>query len=426
MELTQLLRDQKQELEDEIRSKQIIGREAEVHFKNILDSKLIKVVSGVRRCGKSVFLYKILKDEKFAYMNFDDERLSNFDTNQILASFYEIYGKDFNFIFLDEIQNLEKWELFVNRLKRAGFNLFITGSNAKLLSKELATHLTGRHLTIELFPFSFREYLKAIGFKEDIQTTKGVSILKHELRNFINLGGFPEIVVEKEDSKIYTRELYRKIIDRDIINRYNIAYKKTFREIAMSLISNPSRGVSYNKIKNQFNLGSEHTVKNYLSYLEEAYLILLVNKFSYKPVEVEKSEKKVYIIDPGIVNSLSIKFMSDYGHIYENLVAIELFRRKSFNPNIEFYYWENPQQEEVDFVIKEGLKVKQLIQVCYDISDLKTKEREIRAVLKASKELKCKDLLVITESYEAEEENEWFGIKEKIKFIPLWKWLLFF
>ena len=153
MELTQLLRDQKQELDGLLKKKRIIEREAEKYFKDSLNSKLIKVISGIRRCGKSVFIYNLLKNKKFAYMNFDDERLFNFNTDQIISSFYEIYGRDFNIIFFDEIQNLDKWELFVNRLHRNGFNLFLTRSNAKLLSRELATHLTGRHIKRELFPF---------------------------------------------------------------------------------------------------------------------------------------------------------------------------------------------------------------------------------------------------------------------------------
>ncbi len=420
MKLAQLLRDQRDELEDGLSGKKIIKREAGDFFHNIISSKLIKVVSGVRRCGKSVFTYLLLKDRNFAYMNFDDERLSDFNSSQILPSFYEIYGKDFKFIFLDEIQNLKNWELFANRLHRAGFNLFITGSNSKLLSRELATSLTGRHLTMELFPFSFREYLKAVNFQEDIKTTRGQSILRSELKNFLSSGGFPEIVVEKENVQIYMRELYRKIVERDIIDRHDISYKKTFREIAMSLISNPGRYVSFNKIKRQFGLGSEHTVKNYVSYLEEAYLIFMLNRFSYKPVEIEKSEKKVYVIDTGIINGVSLRFTRDHGRIYENAVAIELLRRKAFNPDIEIFYWKSPQHEEVDFVLKGRQKVAHLIQVCYDVDDYDTKEREIKALLKASKELKCKNLLIITEDYEGEEVVK----GKRIRFSPLWKWLL--
>ena len=419
MELTRILRDQKQELEENLARKKIIEREAKNYFGNLLKSKLIKIASGVRRCGKSVFLHMALKGKNFAYINFDDERLNELNTDKILSSFYEIYGK-FNYIFLDEIQNLDKWELFVNRLNRTGFNLFITGSNSKLLSKELATHLTGRHIAIEIYPFSFREYLKAIDFQEDIKTTKGESLLNREFNNYIESGGFPEIVVEKENPGIYLRELYRKIVERDIINRYNISYKKTFREIAMTLISNPGRSISYNRLKNQFNLGSEHTVKNYISYLEEAYLVFLLSKFSYKPVEIEKSKKKVYAIDSGLIKNLSISFKESIGHVYENIVAIELFRQKSFNQNKEIYYWKNQLHEEVDFVIQQGLKINQLIQVCYKIDDYDTKKREVRALIKASQELKCNNLLIITRDYESKEKID----GKEIVYIPLWKWLL--
>lgn len=424
MELVTLLRDQKRELRDLLEDRKIIKREAQEHYKDVQESHLIKVIIGVRRCGKSVLANMLLQGKKFAYMNFDDERLSNYDTTQILSSFSEIYGNDVKTLFLDEIQNLEKWELFANRLQRLNFNVYITGSNSKLLSKELATHLTGRHIVVELFPFSFREYLRAINFKEETESSIGKGFIKHELKNYLDNGGFPEIIVEKENSIRYLRDLYGKIIERDIINRYDISYKKTFKEIAMTLLSNPGRFISYNRLKKQFNIKSEHTVKNYISYLEEAYLIFLLNRFSFKPVEIEKSEKKVYVIDTGIINNVSIKFSNDYGGIYENSVAIELLRKKSFNNNLSIYYWKNEKHEEVDFAIKEGLKVKQLIQVCYETGNVKTKEREIRALLKASKELGCDNLLVITEDEETSKTIKWFGIKKDVKFMPLWKWLL--
>jgi len=399
-------------------------REIEAVFKKAINSRLIKVISGIRRSGKSVLIYLLLKDKNFAYMNFDDDRISNVNTDDVLSSFYDIYGKDLKYIFLDEVQNLDNWELFVNRLHRAGFNIFITGSNSKLLSKELATHLTGRHLTIELFPFSFREYLKASQFNEDIKTTKGISLLKRELKNYLDLGGFPEIVADSEDPKLYIRNLYSKLIDRDIINRHDISYKRTFKEISIAVLSNPSKPISYNKLKNQFNLGSEHTVKNYLSYLEEAYLIFLIDRFSFKPQEIEKSEKKVYAIDTGIIHSIGLRFSDDIGRIYENVVAIELMRIKARDSDIDIYYWKNTGHEEVDFAVKKGIKVVQLIQVCFNIDNPKTKDREIRALLKAKDETKCDNLLILTEDYEAQEEMEWFGFKGKIKFMPLWKWLI--
>ena len=420
MELTLLLKDQKNELEEWFKKKKIVEREAYKYSQKVIKSKLIKVITGVRRCGKSILAYSFLKDQRFAYMNFDDERLSECDTNDILSSFYEIYGKDIKNLFFDEIQNLDKWELFVNRLKRLDFNIYITGSNSKLLSKELATHLTGRHLAIELFPFSFREYLKVADFKEDVGTTIGKGSIKKEFNKYLLNGGFPEIIVEEEDPKIYLRGLYGRIVERDIINRYDIAYKKTFREIAITLLSNPGKKISYNKMKNQFNIKSEHTVKNYVSYLEEAYLIFLLNRFSYKPIEIEKSEKKIYAIDSGMINNVSVKSSQDYGGIYENLVALEFLRKRSFNFNLEISYWKDIQHREVDFVIRERLKVKQLIQVCYDVENSETKKREIKALIKASKELKCNNLIVITKEFEAKEKIE----NKEIKFIPLWKWLL--
>lgn len=418
--MNKLLRDQKLELEDGYRQKRLIPREAEQYFGKLADSKLIKVITGIRRCGKSAFAYLLLQKKAFAYLNFDDERLQNPDTEQILAAFYEIYGKDLKWIFLDEIQNLERWELFVNRLQRAGFNLFLTGSNAKLLSRELATHLTGRHLKIEIFPFSFREYLRAVGFKDDAKTTRGQSILKKELANYITSGGFPEIVVDKENAGVYLRELYRDIVDRDIINRHSISYKKTFREIAISLLSNPGRSISCNKLKKQFNLGSEHTIKNYLSYLEDSYLIFPISRFSHKPIEIEKSDKKIYAIDSGIIKSVALNSSEDLGHMYENIVAIELLRRKFFGGNLEIYYWKNIQHEEVDFIIKKGLKIIQLIQVCYNPNNQDTKSREIKALTKASEDLRCNNLLVLTHDFEGEER---IGNK-RIRYTPLWKWLI--
>lgn len=424
MDLAQVLRDQRQELEEGVGGKRIVEREAMDYFRNALGSKLIKVVTGVRRCGKSVLAYSLVRGKEFAYATFDDDRLAGVEAGRVLSAFYEVYGKDFKYVLLDEIQELDGWELFVNRLHRTGFNVIITGSNARLLSRELATHLTGRHVRIELFPFSFREFLSATGFRENLLTSRGQSVLKAELSKYLQSGGFPDVVVEKENPRIFLRELYRNIIERDVIGRHRIAYAKTFREIAFTLLSNPARSVSFNKLKNQFNLGSEHTAKNYVSYLEEAYLLFLMSRFSSKPVEVEKSEKKTYAVDTGMAGVLSAKSSEELGRSYENAVAVELLRRKALDPGLEVYYWKNPVHEEVDFVLKERSEVKQLLQVSYDVSDPGTKKREVKALVKAGKEIRCRDLLVITGDYEAEEKTRAGGTMRNIKFMPLYKWLL--
>ncbi|OGY55466.1 MAG: hypothetical protein A2912_01540 [Candidatus Buchananbacteria bacterium RIFCSPLOWO2_01_FULL_40_23b] len=422
MDIIQTLKDQRQELDRGLQGLSLVVRNEEKKLQR--SSRLIQVVAGVRRCGKSVLIYQALQGKKYGYVNFDDDRLLHVKPNDVLAGLYQIYGKEMNVIFLDEIQNLDQWELFVNRLHRAGFAVFLTGSNAKLLAKEMATHLTGRHRTIELFPFSFREYLEVHNFKGDVETTAGRSELLHYFKEFVSQGGFPEVVMGKEEQISYLRELYQKIIERDIVGRYHVSYVKTLKEIARTVMSNPGRLLSYGKIRRQFGLGSDHTVKNYVSYLTETYLLMSLSKFSFKPVEIEKSEKKLYCIDTGMSRAVGVQSGRDEGHLVENVVAIELFRRQSSSADVEMYYWKNTLQEEVDFVIRERGKITQLIQVCVSLEKEDTKQREIRALLKASKDLRCKNLSIITLDSGGEEEVEWFGIKGKIKYIPIWKWLL--
>lgn len=420
-----VLEDQREELKEKFSREKIIERESYSFCKGLMDSKLIKVISGIRRCGKSIFSCQLLGNKRYGYINFDDEKLAGIGAdklNDLLMSVYEVYGK-IDYLFLDEVQNADKWELFVNRLQRQGINLIVTGSNAQLLSKELATHLTGRHIAIELFPFSFKEFARYKGMELRVESTKEIGLIKRSLTEYINNGGFPETFNEP-NPKIYLKELYSTIILKDILLRHRVRYIKTFKDFANYTITNFSREISFNKMKNIFNLGSDHTAKNYLEFLEESYLIFNIERFSYKKKQSLIENRKVYAIDSGMIKAISFRFSEDISHFYENVVAVELIRRKAIAKETEIFYWKNPQQEEVDFVIKKGLKVSQLIQVCYDISDIKTRGREIRALLKASKELKCRNLLVITGDKEGEEEIEWFGIKRKVRFIPLWKWLL--
>jgi len=420
-----ILLGQKEELKDKLTKEAIIAREGIELYRGLISSKLVKVITGIRRCGKSVFSAQLLENKEYGYINFDDENLAGIEADkleELLKTVYEVYGK-IDYLFLDEIQNVNRWELFVNRLQRQNINLIVTGSNAKLLSKELATHLTGRHMAFELFPFSFIEFLmyKNMGLKAE--TTKEIGLIKNYLNEYIDNGGFPETFKEP-NPKIYLKELYSTIIFKDILSRHKIRYAKTFRDLAIYTLTNFAKEVSFNKLKNIFNLGSDHTVKNYLNYLEESYLVFYIEKFSYKKKESLMENRKIYSIDSGLIKAISFRFMEDTSRIYENVVAIELMRKKSLDKNIEIFYWKSPQQEETDFIIKEGLRIKKLIQVCYDISDPDTKNREVRGLIKASKELRCNNLLVITEDKEGEEEIEWFGTKRKVKYVPLWKWLI--
>ena len=318
---------------------------------------------------------------------------------------------------LDEIQNLKNWELFVNRLQRQGYNLVITGSNSKLLSQELSTHLTGRHLLINVFPFSFKEFLKL----ENKELTEGE--VKTRLLSYLTYGGYPEPLIKNLDHRDYLSTLFDSIIYKDIIKRFKIRSVQGLEDLATYLISNIAKEYSYNTLSKMTRCKSVHTIEKYLSYLEEAFIFFKLNRYSFKVKEQISSGKKIYCIDNGLIHAKAFKLSYDMGRLYENLVAIEL-KKLEMNGSANIYYWKSKAHEEVDFVVKSGLKVNQLIQVCYDTDEIKTKEREIKALIKAGLEFNCKNLLIITADYEAEEKVSWFGNKGKIKFIPLWKWLL--
>lgn len=414
--IKQVIKDQRSEMEQKFRVEKIIERENLHYAKKFLKYPNILAILGVRRSGKSIFSYILSKDtgETFAYINFDDERLFGItkdDLNRILQAFYELYG-EIKLIFLDEVQNVKGWELFVNRLRRTK-KVIITGSNSQLLSGELATHLTGRYMDFTLCPFSFREVLN---FKPDIYLTEDVAKIRNQLNEYVKGSGFPEF--RKFGSGIVVK-IYEDIINKDCIRRYNIRDQETFRELAKYLVSNFSSEITYSKLSKLFDIKDVHTAKNYVSYLKQAFVVITLERFSPKLKQQFIAPKKVYSIDHGFCNFLSFRLSESIGRIFENIICIDLFRRKT-KPREDIYYWKNPQQEEVDFVVKEGIKIKQLIQVCYDVQDYSTKEREVRALLKASKELKCKNLLVITADTETEEKID----SRKIKYIPLWKWLL--
>ncbi|MBU1199296.1 MAG: ATP-binding protein [Nanoarchaeota archaeon] len=405
---------QKRELK-EYHNKKYIERNSKI---TELNKNIIKVVIGPRRAGKSFFIMHELKEtDNFGYANFDDEtliELKNYD--ELIAAMNEIYKKP-KTIFLDEIQNLPKWELFVNRLQRQNYNLIITGSNSNLLSQELSTHLTGRHLSTIIFPLSFKEYLSFFG------TELTTSEIKQKLVRYLNTGGFPEPLTKDINNREYLKTLYEAVLFKDIVKRHNIRSYKAIEELSTFLLSNTGNPISYKKLTELTTIKSVHTIQKYIKYLEEAFLLFELNAFSYKAREQIKSNKKIYFIDTGFINAKSIKFTPDFGKLYENIVAIHL-KKKELEGQLKLHYYKNIQNYEVDFVVQKNTKITELIQTCFDVKNIKTKEREIRALIHASQDLKCKKLTIITEDHEAEEQTEWFGMKNKIRYIPLWKWLL--
>ena len=414
MTLRDALLLQKRELD--LRTKETyVQRDAIVPGK---ESKLIKVIIGPRRAGKSFFTIHWLTDEgPFGYVNFDDEQLTGDQTtSDIVPAIESVYG-NVSTLLLDEVQNLPNWELFVNRLSRQGYNLYVTGSNAHLLSKDLATHLTGRHTVTTILPFSYREYIRF----------EGGNLTESEYREYLDqyseTGGYPEPLVTNINHKEYLSRLFDAIIFKDIIRRYRVRDPQGLGDLATYLCSNSASEYSVHRLTQVTGCKSDLTVKKYLQYLEEAFLFFSVPRFSFKVREQLSSHKKIYCIDNGFITAKGFRVSENKGKLYENLVAIAL-KHQEFLDNLRVFYWKNPQGEEVDFVVQRGLQVSELIQVCVDAQDYATRQREMRALVKAGRDLNCDRLLILTREEEGEEEFEWFGMKGVVRMVPLWKWLL--
>ncbi|HAS84354.1 MAG TPA: hypothetical protein DCS43_17195 [Verrucomicrobia bacterium] len=421
--LKKVLLDQREEAEL-LLQRCTVERDVEAGLRASLDDKLIKVIMGVRRSGKSVLAHRILKNKSYAAINFDDERLFNINTNElglVLEAALELYG-DVQYLLLDEIQNVAGWELFVNRLQRNGYGVIVTGSNAHLLSQELATHLTGRHRAFEVYPYSFREFLRAEQVeipKRPIYTTKQQVQLSSLFSIYLETGGFPELK-EVVNPRIYLQDLYDRAITRDIAMRHGIRHIRTFKEIAGYVAANCGSKLTYQNVAQSYNLGSIHTAKNYITYLQDAYLFFGVDSFSFKHKERVRRPRKMYGIDTGLIRAVSGN-MENRGLLLENLVFVELFRRG----HTVNYYADVHGKYEIDFVVGYGKPSDEitLIQVCTDLSKPQTRERELRGLVQAAKvfhDLPDEKLLVLT--MDERDPQEFAG--RHITCQPVWEWIL--
>lgn len=421
--LKDIVSDQKLQKE-QLLAQQYIDRTQEPFAKKWLDSTLIKVVLGPRRAGKSVFSLTLLKDRPFMYFNFDDEVISSvggISTDELMKELHAAYGQIKTILF-DEIQNLPNWELFANRLHRAGYNLILTGSNAQLLSKELATHLTGRHMPIEILPFDFDEFLRAKKFKIDSQYAslpQQRGELLNLMESYLLNGGFPEVVVSNVDPKDYLGVLFDSLLFKDVVKRHRIRFSTQIANLGTHLINNFSNLYTVRKLLDILNLKSASTTEKYITYLEEAYLIFSMLRYSPKSVQRIRSPRKVYAVDNGFISAKAIQHSPDKGKLMENLVFTELVKR-GVKPDRELFYYKTRNDREVDFVIKKGHEVLELIQVCYESINPEVEQRETKALLEASGELKVEKLTVLTwdEKREVKKDNL------VIVFKPLHEWLL--
>ena len=407
--ISQIVIEQKKIFEKDIH---IIQRDSP---KNILSSPKIIVITGVRRCGKSTLLRQLSKQfNHYNYINFEDERLIDFtyqDFNTLLEVFLSLHPESKTFFF-DEIQEVIGWEKFVRRLFTAGYKIFITGSNATLLSSEIATSITGRNLKNELYPFSFKEYLSYCKFStKDIFTTKEKALLSKHLSEYIHYGGFPEIVQSKDFEEL--AQIYQDIIIKDLLVRKKIRDSKDFRELSLFLLSNVGKKISFNNLKELLEFSNTSKVKNYIDFLREAYIFFTINKYDYSLKKQIVNKKKVYAIDTGLVNAVSFQFSENKGRLLENAVFLELKRR-----NKEIYYFED--KKECDFIIKSGRTITQIIQVADNLSNPRTRKREIEGLKLAMGKFNLVKGIIVT--YDAEEKI--VEDNKQINIIPFWKWSL--
>ena len=413
-----ILTDQQEEMEGRAEEALCQRREESlIDFK----STQAQVVIGVRRSGKSTLCYQAMHNHslKFAYADFDDERLVDLKADQlndVLEILYKIYG-DFQYLFLDEIQIVVGWHLFVNRMLRKKMHVIITGSNAKLLSGELATHLSGRNKEISLYPFSFREFCMMKDVDTERRTTKAEAFRRAAFDEYLKQGGFPELLMI-DDNRNYVSSLVDNILKRDIEQRYKIAYKAAFENLAHHLLNVSPAIVVTTDLADLFHFKSEHTAKNYVKYLKEAYMLVGIQKYSQKSKQ-RSVQEKVYAVDVAMMDQRENAFAGEnLGHRLETIVAIHLVR-KCKSEGLDVYYL-NDRSGECDFVVCKGNQVIQAIQVSYDISAENTYKREKNGLLLAARQTKCENLLLLTDHESGEIEED--GHKMKIQ--PVYEWSL--
>jgi len=413
---------QKQE-RDNLLQQNYIHRIADELLTGYLSTTLIKLITGPRRSGKSVIALQLLQNKQFAYLNFDDDLLlKNFDENLVMQYLHEVYN-EFEYLLLDEIQNLPDWEMWVNKLYRRGLNMVITGSNAKLLSREMATSLTGRYIQIKVLPFGFDEYLLfrdkiAVSAASEIENPINNGNKLYLLNEYLQNGGFPEVVLNPNILRNYLSTLFDSILLKDIMKRFRIRQTQQLYDLSNYLLTNFTNLFTYNQLTTDLNAGSVTTIQKFVDFLEEPYLFQHLARYSTKVKTQQKAAQKMYIIDNGFIKAKSFELSPNYGRLLENLVFIELLRR-NYQPDLDLFYFRTKNDREIDFLLRKGHQVEQLIQVCYDISAHKTLKRELNALAEAAKELNCKNLLLITWS----QADEIIEGETKIIILPVLDWL---
>ncbi len=380
---------------DELMSRPYLSRRNNLDIELLLNSSLIKLITGPRRVGKSTQALLMLRDKNFAYLNFDNSSLLElWDANIVLRMLDEVYP-GYEYILLDEVQNLDAWDLWVSELFRMGKNLVITGSNAKMLSSEMATVLTGKYIQVEMFPFSIEEFfdwnnLDIHNLKPE-QDTESLVLMDDYLRN----GGYPETVASRQLTRSYLDVLFDSIVLKDVAKRHKVRNVTDLNNLAMYLISNYCNLISANDLTSELGFSSVNTTKKFLDYLREPYLFFYLHRYNNKLKLMKKAPRKVYVVDNGFVSSKAFSLSDNLGRLLENQVFVELMRR-GYDVEKTMFYYRSRNDKEVDFVLRKGTHIECLVQVCYDMSSPKTEKREVDSIVECAGELKCDNLVIVT------------------------------
>ncbi|MCI6429004.1 MAG: ATP-binding protein [Rikenellaceae bacterium] len=399
---------------DELMSRHYLTRRSNQDTDLLLNSSLIKLITGPRRVGKSTQALLMLRDKNFAYLNFDNySLLEAWNANLVMRMLDDVYP-GYEYILLDEVQNLDGWDLWVSELYRLGKNLVITGSNARMLSSEMATVLTGKYLQVEMLPFSLEEFFD--WNKLDLHMLKPEDITNSFVLtdDYLRNGGYPEVVASRQLTRSYLDTLFDSIIWKDVAKRHNVRNVTDLNNLAMYLVSNFCNPVSANDLTTELGFSSVNTTKKYMDYLHEPYLFYYLSRYNNKLTLMKKAPRKVYVVDNGFVASKAFSMSDNLGRLLENQVFIELVRR-GYDVERTMFYYRSRNDKEVDFVLRKGAHIERLVQVCYDMRNPKTEKREVDSIVECAGELKCDNLVIVTNNDKRTIEKDGY----KIDVIPI-------
>ena len=399
---------------DELMSRPYLIRRSNQDTDLLLNSSLIKLITGPRRVGKSTQALLMLRDKNFAYLNFDNySLLEAWDANLVMRMLDDVYP-GYEYILLDEVQNLDGWDLWVSELYRLGKNLVITGSNARMLSSEMATVLTGKYLQLEMLPFSLEEFFDwnklDLHFLNPEDKTNSLVLADDYLRN----GGYPEVVASRQLTRSYLDTLFDSIVWKDVAKRHNVRNVTDLNNLAMYLVSNFCNPVSANDLTTELGFSSVNTTRKYMDYLHEPYLFYYLSRYNNKLKLMKKAPRKVYVVDNGFVTSKAFSLSDNLGRLLENQVFIELVRR-GYDVERTMFYYRSRNDKEVDFVLRKEAHIERLVQVCYDMSNPKTEKREVDSIVECAGELKCSNLVIVTDNDKRTIEKDGY----KIDVVPI-------